>query len=137
MLPTHDKLVNALGLVTEDINQDLEGNLVHMHQKLNKIVEAATNVPREMGKEFNKRMKELLRDITDNLRQRDAVFLKEIAVHKVVVVSLQESNAEQIKLLADKVFDLNSSLFKFQNSMIDCTDNTLALVHQQSYQVAT
>lgn len=96
--------------MAEDIDQKIEETLIEIHEKMSRITEAANLIPSKMGKEFQKKIKEMFKDMSNNLSQRNQVFLKEIVAHKAVIVSLQNTNAEQIKLFFDKAFELSSSL---------------------------
>lgn len=61
-------MAGLLALMSEEITQELEGNSVYNHLKMKKIAEATNKLPGEMGNEFDKRVKEMLKDMENSLR---------------------------------------------------------------------
>lgn len=85
---------------------------------MNKITEAISTLPREISKEFHKKMKEMFHNLSDSLHQTDQIFLKHLADHKEIVLAPQKKNENSIKLLSDKVFELSSSHSDFKSMVM-------------------
>lgn len=144
VIPSKPQLKELIDLIADKLNAGLEVSSNAIEKRLKLIVDTASNVLAEMSKEFKKDMKDLLKDIVENLKQRDVIYFKHIQDHKEVIFAIQQSNKNIIKALTDKVFELNSSLSEFKNMVLqqmNCTDdaltrtdNVMALVHEQMEQ---
>lgn len=101
---------------------------------MDKITTVASHLPGDMGRELNKQLKSIFKDMSYRLHDRDQIFLKTIDEHKKVVLALQQPNESSIKSLTDKVFELSTMISEFKNDMTVRTNNAMALVHQQGDQ---
>lgn len=87
-----------------------------------------------MNEKFAKRMTTLTTIIDESLKKRDKINFKKLDNHAATVKSMQDTNAALMKILSDKVFEMNNSLHKFKefiHDIISRTDNAMALVYDQ------
>lgn len=132
-----------MDLIVDEMNVSLQISSNAIEDNLKKIVEIASKVLANMSKEFRKDMKELLKDIIENLKHRDALYFKRFQDHKEAVLA----NENTIKTVIDKVYELNSSLNEFKSMImqrmkqtvnaLERTNSTMALVYQQREQADT
>lgn len=88
VIPSKSQLKEYVDLIADELNANLEHSSTAIENTLRHIAETTTKVPVEMSKEFRKDMKELLRDIAENLQQRDAIYSKRLQDYKEVVLAL-------------------------------------------------
>lgn len=119
-------------IIADECVEGIQETATGIQKSLAHIAETASKVLGEMSTEFGGRLKDFLKDIIANLNKRDEIFFKQIADHKVVVVSLQITNSESIKFPSEKVFSHSSSLQEFKGFVmqsVEHTDNVMAIVH--------
>lgn len=78
MIPTKPQLKEHMDLIADALNANPEHSSTAIENNLKRIAETSAQVPINMSKEFRKDMKELLKDIAENLKQRDAIYFKRL-----------------------------------------------------------
>lgn len=117
--------------MAKEMKSDLESNSLEIHQRLDKTIEPANNLPSNLGKELTKRLREMFKTVSDSISDRGKLQLNKIKKNKEAIVLLQKTNAEGIKSLADQVFELKSMV----RQQIERSDTTKTLVYEQREQV--
>lgn len=88
LIPTTDGLTDLTVYMAKEMKSYLTDTSSKIHQRLTDTIEAANNLPGNLGKELTKRMKEMFKTVFDSIRDRDKLYLTEISKHKEVVALL-------------------------------------------------
>lgn len=57
--------------MAKDMSEGLEANSIEIHQRMNRIIETANQLPGNTGKEFTKSMREMFKTMVDSLSESE------------------------------------------------------------------
>lgn len=82
------------------------------------MIEATNNLPGNFGTELTKRLREILKETTSSLRERDQLFLTQIANHKEAVVSIQKVVENHTKGTNERILELRFFIHDFKETSL-------------------
>lgn len=97
VIPTTEYMTNLTAQLSRDIDEKLEENSTELRSTIGKIIIVPGYLPGDMGREIQKQLKLMFKDMFSRLHNWDNIFLKDLDDQKQAVIALQQQNEQSVK----------------------------------------
>ena len=110
--------------MVKNIEESLETHSDLIHLRLNQMITAANNLPGTMNAELTKKLREIIKEILQSMKDRDEIHFQIATKQREAVLEMQKSQEAQNTLMLENIINLKASVKEFQKAYVNQEQQT-------------